>query len=116
MKLSVDHTDSGVVIIAVSGEIDWNNSHIVRSAINPIFRKNPSALVIDLSDVNFIDSSGIATLIEGLQRSLQTKVPFRLSGMAPAVRDIFKMAGLEALFRIFDNREAALKDLDLELP
>jgi anti-sigma B factor antagonist len=112
MELSIDRMDSGIVIVVVSGDVDWNTSHQVRNTLTPLFFEKPGALVVDLSDVNYIDSSGIATLIEGLQRSLQYEIPFRLSGMNPAVKDVFKMAGLKSLFKIFDSREAALKDLD----
>ncbi len=58
-----------------------------------------------------MDSSGVATLVEGLQWSHRSQIPFRLYGMLPAVESVFRMARLESLFEIFDTREAALEDL-----
>ncbi len=111
MELHVDRTDSGIVIVAVSGEVDMNTSLEVRSALTPLFAENPKALVVDLSGVGYMDSSGVATLVEGLQWSHRSQIPFRLYGMTPAVKDVFEMARLEGLFDIFDTREAALGDL-----
>lgn len=111
MELSIDRTDNGVVVVTVSGEIDMNTSPEVRGVLNPLFTEKPRALVIDLSEVNYMDSSGIATLVEGLQWSHRSEIPFRLSGMTAAVKDVFEMARLESLFEIFESREAALKDL-----
>ncbi|MEE8209300.1 MAG: STAS domain-containing protein, partial [bacterium] len=104
-------TDSGVIIVAVSGEVDMNTSLEVRSALTPLFAEKPKALVVDLSGVGYMDSSGVATLVEGLQWSQRSQIPFRLYGMTSAVKDVFEMARLESLFEIFETREAALGDL-----
>jgi anti-sigma B factor antagonist len=111
MDINVDRTDSGVIVVAVSGEVDMNTSPEVRSVLNPLFAEKPRALVIDLSGVNYMDSSGIATLVEGLQWSHRSQIPFRLSGMTDPVKDVFEMARLESLFKIFETREAAMQDL-----
>lgn len=111
MELNIDRTDSGVVVVVVSGEVDMNTSPEVRSILNPLFAEKPRAMVVDLSGVTYMDSSGIATLVEGLQWSHRSQIPFRLSGMTPAVKDVFEMARLEGLFEIFDSREAAMQDL-----
>ncbi|MEE9197013.1 MAG: STAS domain-containing protein [bacterium] len=111
MELSVEQTDGGVVILAVSGEIGWNTSPELHKALIPLFAENPVAIVLDLSGVSFMDSSGVATLIEGLQYSHRSEIPFRLSGMTRPIIHVLKLANLEDLFEIFDTREAALKDL-----
>lgn len=111
MEIHVDRTDSGIVIVAVSGEVDMNTSPEVRGVLSPLFSERPPALIVDLSGVRYIDSSGIATLVEGLQWSHRSQTPFRLYGMTPAVKDVFEMARLESLFEVFESREAALKDL-----
>lgn len=111
MELSVDRTENGVVILAVSGEVDMNTSLEVRSALTPLFAEKPRALVVDLSGVGYMDSSGVATLVEGLQWSHRSEIPFRLYGMTSVVKDVFEMARLENLFAIFDTRETALEDL-----
>jgi anti-sigma B factor antagonist len=111
VELNVDRTASGVVIVAVSGEVDMNTSLEVRNTLTPLFSEEPKALVVDLSGVGYIDSSGVATLVEGLQWSHRSQIPFRLYGMTPAVKDVFEMARLENIFDIFETREAALGDL-----
>ncbi len=111
MELSVERTDNGIVTVAVSGEVDMNTSPEVRNTLTPLFSEEPKALMVDLSGVGYMDSSGVATLVEGLQWSHRSQIPFRLYGMAPAVKSVFRMARLESLFEIFDTREAALEDL-----
>ncbi|MFQ5893749.1 MAG: STAS domain-containing protein [Nitrospinota bacterium] len=111
MELSVNRADTGIVTVAVSGEVDMNTSLEVRSTLTPLFAEQPKALVVDLSGVQYMDSSGVATLVEGLQWSHRSRIPFRLCGMTTAVKDVFEMARLESLFEIFDTREAALEDL-----
>jgi anti-sigma B factor antagonist len=111
MELSVERMDGGSVILAVSGEVGWNFTPELQNTLIPLFSEKPKTIVLDLSGVSFMDSSGIATLIEGLQCSLRSGIPFRLSGMIPQVKHLLKMANLEDLFEIFDTRESALRDL-----
>ena len=111
MELSVEQMDGGVVIIAVSGEVSWNTTPKLHETLIPLFANKREAVVLDLLGVSFMDSSGIAILIEALQRSLRSEISFRLSGVVPPVKHVLKMAKLEELFEIFDTREAALKDL-----
>jgi anti-sigma B factor antagonist len=111
MEVKVDRTDDGVAIVTVVGEVDMNTSVEVRNVLTPLFGENLRALVVDLSGVTYMDSSGVATLVEGLQWSHRSQVPFRLSGMTPAVKDVFEMARLDSLFDIYETREAALEGL-----
>jgi anti-sigma B factor antagonist len=111
MDPNVNRTDSGVVIVAVSGEVQMNTSPEVRSTLTSLFAEEPQALVVDLSEVPYIDSSGVATLVEGLMWSYRNQIPFRLSGLTPALKDVFELARLESLFDIFGTPEAALGDL-----
>ena len=111
MEVRLERMDTGVVVVAVSGEVDKNTSPEVRGALMPLFAEEPRALVVDLSEVTYIDSSGIATLTEGLQWSHRRRVPFRLSGITTEIREVFEMARLGSLFEIFDSREAALEGL-----
>jgi anti-sigma B factor antagonist len=110
MEISVERM-GGVFILVVSGEVDWNTSPELHKTLIPLFAENPEAIVLDLSGVSFMDSSGIATLIEGLQSSMRSEIPFRLSGLIPTIKHALKIANMDDLFDIFDSREAALKDL-----
>jgi anti-sigma B factor antagonist len=101
--------ENGVVTVSIQGDIDMGSSTQVRDYLVPLFKKNQKAVVIDLSGVNYIDSSGIATLVEGLQWSHSSKNIFRLTGLTPTVRDVFDIARLSTVFEIFDSKAEALK-------
>ena len=57
----------GSVTVTVSGDIDMSSSTKMRDVLTPLFQNDNKVIVVDLSGVSYIDSSGIATLVEGLQ-------------------------------------------------
>ena len=102
-------TDNGAVIVSIQGDIDMGSSTKVREHLVPLFTDNQKAVVVDLSEVNYIDSSGIATLVEGLQWSHSSKNIFRLTGLTAMVQDVFDIARLSTVFEIFESKDEALK-------
>ncbi|PIQ95437.1 MAG: anti-anti-sigma factor [Nitrospinae bacterium CG11_big_fil_rev_8_21_14_0_20_56_8] len=108
IELRSEEGQGGVVTVHIEGEIDMSTSPKVREFLTPLFEKNRKAIVVDLSGVPYIDSSGIATLVEGLQWSHSSKNKFRLVGLTPTVKDVFEIARLLSVFEVFDSREEAL--------
>ncbi len=64
-----------------------------------------------MSGVTYIDSSGIATLVEGLQLSRQTKARFALFGLRPNARSVLELARLHKVFTIFTTEEEAVEKI-----
>jgi anti-sigma B factor antagonist len=69
-----------------------------------------------MSGVSYIDSSGIATLVEGLQLSRQTKTRFGLFGLRPNARSVLELARLHKVFTIFESEAEALEKIGLVQP
>ncbi len=109
IKFQVQESKNGVVTLDFEGHIDMSSSPEVREALTAEFQKNKKVIIVDLSKVPYIDSSGIATLVEGLQWSHSSKNKFRLVGLSSAVRDIFEIARLLQVFEVFNTKEEALK-------
>jgi anti-sigma B factor antagonist len=65
-------------------------------------------LVVDLSRVSYVDSSGLAVLIEGMQNVEEYGGQFALAGLQETVRSIFEIARLDQVFHIFPTADAAL--------
>ena len=107
-ELNVEITE-GLAVLAVQGEVDMHSSPRVREAQSKALAESEKGIVIDLSGVGYMDSSGIATLIEGLQRARRDGRNFRLVGLTAAVRDVFDLARLADVFEIFPTRDEALK-------
>lgn len=109
IDLQTSQSGNGVVTLLIEGDIDMGSSTLVRTQLTNLFEKNQKAIVVDLSKVAYIDSSGIATLVEGLQWSHANDTKFRLTCLTPMVKDVFDIARLLTVFEVFDSNEEALK-------
>ena len=97
------------VVLELAGDIDLNCSNLMREILMDAFGSKPEAVILDLSAVTFMDSSGLATLVEALQTSRKEKISLKLVGLQSQVKSLFEIARLEQLFDLFDSQEEALK-------
>jgi anti-sigma B factor antagonist len=95
-------------VLPLEGEIDLHVSPSLTAALNRMIDKKPKQLVIDLSRVAYIDSAGLAALIEGMQKVEAYGGQFALADLQETVRSIFEIARLDQVFRIFPDVDAAL--------
>ncbi|MBK9161049.1 MAG: STAS domain-containing protein [Nitrosomonadales bacterium] len=86
-------------ILALSGEIDMHASPAARQVILDLVKTN-SPVAIDLSAVKYMDSSGVATLVEGLQNAKKLGQGFVLLAPTGSVLGVIKLARLDKVFRI----------------
>jgi anti-sigma B factor antagonist len=94
-------------VVALGGEIDLHQSQHVKDGINPLIENKTQRVLIDLSGVSYIDSSGIAVLIDALQRVQAYGGKLALCGLRETVKNIFEIARLDQVFKIYADREAA---------
>jgi len=97
-EIKFEKTEDGCIVYA-TGDIDLSNSHLLRKTILAALKTNQKVYV-DLSAVNYIDSSGIASLVEGLQFSKSNQKEFVLSKPSKQVRAIMELARLDKVFTI----------------
>jgi anti-sigma B factor antagonist len=97
-------------IVAPEGDIDLGRSPVLRDSLRTEAAKRPGRLVIDLSMVEYMDSSGVATLVEALQMSRKNSTSLVLCGMKDKVRSIFEIARLDTVFTIAPSLDAAVQD------
>jgi anti-sigma B factor antagonist len=101
-------------LLKLKGDVDMNTSPDVRTALAGVFKQGSSgmkALLIDLSQVRYMDSSGIATLVECMQNCMKTGARLRLCELSPSVRDVFELARLASVFEIFSTINEATAGL-----
>jgi len=94
-------------VLPLEGEIDLHVSPRLERALTSIIKRQPPCVVVDLSGVRFIDSSGLAVLIRALQDVQKYGGKLALSGMNENVRPIFEMARLDQVF-VIDPRDEEL--------
>jgi anti-sigma B factor antagonist len=94
-------------IVPLKGEIDLHVSPVVTAALNDVIDKKPERLVVDLSEVSYIDSAGLAALIQAMQKVEAYGGKFMLSGLQETVRSIFEISRLDQVFQIFPDADAA---------
>lgn len=98
----------GVAVLDLEGEVDLYHSPAVRAEIGKLIaRQNPS-LVINFQKVSYIDSSGLATVIDAFQKMRTFNGKLVLSGLNKPVRSVFEVARLDQYFNIFEDEAAAL--------
>jgi anti-sigma B factor antagonist len=95
-------------VLPLKGEIDLHVSPSVTASLNVMIQKKPKRLVVDLSQVTYIDSAGLAALIEAMQTVEGYGGKFALAGLQETVRSIFEISRLDQVFQIFPNADAAL--------
>lgn len=100
MKTEVEERDHAYVV-KVAGEVDLYSSPELRKAITGTVPKAESLAAVDLSAVTYMDSSGVATLVEGLRESDKKGIAFALIAPSQAV---MKVLSLSRLDRVFDIR------------
>jgi anti-sigma B factor antagonist len=101
MSLSIEQEDSNNgSVIRVQGEVDLYSSPDLRKAILKAVPSAEGGLAIDLSGVTYIDSSGVATLVEGLRSAREHGTTFTLVEPSDAVRQVLELARLDSVFEV----------------
>ena len=103
--------DGRAEVVEVRGQVDLYTSPRMREALVGLAGRKAPAVLVDLSAVEYMDSSGVATLVEGLQLAKQYGGQFKLAGLSPAIRDVFRFARLEKVFEIYEDVPSAIKAL-----
>lgn len=101
MALEIETTnEGGRQLIHARGEVDLYASPALRDAILKAIPKAKEALGIELSQVDYMDSSGVATLVEGLKSANSKKLQFALVSPSPSVMKVLQLARLDSVFTI----------------
>ncbi len=94
-------------LIELEGEIDLHRSPDIKQQLQAAIAEKPAKLMIDLSKVTYIDSSGLATLLEGMQGVEFYGGKFYLVAVQEMLRAIFETSKLDEVFRIVASVDAA---------
>jgi len=110
LEINTEKVDQKV-FVHIEGEVDLYSSPQVRKKIFDLVKNKVPVILINLEKVKYMDSSGVATLIEGLQQCNKYNGRFALFGLQDNVREVFELTRLDKIFEIHSDRESALKKI-----
>lgn len=97
----------GAVVVTPRGDVDMSRSPVLRESLRGELRAKPTRLIIDLSDVDYMDSSGLATLVEAMRTAKGQSTKLVLCGLNEKVKAIFEIARLHHFFAIVGTLDEA---------
>lgn len=101
MPLKITQSDqNGRYVIKVAGEVDLYSSPELRNAVVKAIPAATGAVCVDLSEVPYMDSSGVATLVEGLKSAGHAKRSFVLLAPSTSVMKVLQLSRLDTVFQI----------------
>jgi anti-sigma B factor antagonist len=96
-------------IFDLTGDVDFANSREVRDSVLREIRESRTArVVVNLSQVRYIDSSGVASLVEGLKAARDLGSRFILVGLSTSAREVLQLSRLLKVFEVYENEQEAL--------
>jgi len=98
---------NGTAVVALTGDVDLQSSPLVRTQLLECLEKH-KRLVVDLGAVSYIDSSGVASLVEAFQVSRKKSAFFALASVSPAAMRVLSLARLDKVFTIHADVNAAV--------
>lgn len=98
---------AGGVVVRLAGELDLYNAHQVREALLACSAENPAKLVVDLAEVQFVDSTALGVLVEARSR-MEDKQAFVLAAPGVETRRALEVSGLDRHFNIRPSIDEAL--------
>ncbi len=109
MEINVKR-DGVCSVIYVTGDVDLHSSPALRDTILELFQKRgQEKVVVNLSNVPYVDSSGIASLVEGLQEARKRNGRFVLVGLNEGPRHVLELTRLLSVFEIAATEEEAVR-------
>ncbi len=94
-------------VVDIGGDVDLGTSPDLRKTLFELIPEK-TRVALNLQAIRYIDSSGIATLIETLKNAQRLQREFVLFGLSPAVQDVFRLTHVNRIFRIFETEEEAV--------
>ena len=107
LEISVDQVGKDA-LIRLSGRVDVDSSPELRDRLRTLLSQEalPRALIVDLGGASYIETSGVATLIEALRIARHHQINFRLQGLSGATLRLFEVTGVLALFEASNSGQS----------
>jgi len=98
--------------VALDGRLDASNAQTLKESLEQLIDGGTTHLVVDLGQVPFIDSAGLAALVSALKATRRVGGNVLLAGVQPQARTVFSLTMLDQVFAIHPSVETALDSLE----
>jgi len=98
----------GNKVVSLAGEIDMHSSPVLREKLLGLIKDRPQRLIVNFKDVSYIDSSGIATFVEGLKHMKTYNGRLQFSEIPQGIMEIFSFSKLDKVFEIYGSMDDAV--------
>ncbi|WP_416665813.1 STAS domain-containing protein [Egbenema bharatensis] len=117
MDLTTHNTQDGktVIVLTPTGRLDITTAWQFRLKLQECISKISSHIVVNLSHVNFIDSSGLTSLVAGMRDADKVNGSFRICNVHPEARLVFEVTMMDSVFEIFETETEALEGVPREI-
>lgn len=106
-----EQEEGRLIVVRLRGEIDLQHSPKLRKILQAKVEIQTPALLLDFSEINYIDSSGLATLVEYYQSSRAYSGRIALAGATERVKSIFDLVRLNEIFEFYATADEARTEL-----
>jgi anti-sigma B factor antagonist len=107
MKLNVE-IQGDTAVVTLEGALDAQTAPTLKNSFAEIIRDGRQDIVLDLTAVDFMDSSGLGAVVGAYKQVRIGKGDLRIAGLQPVVRKVFELTRLDRVFRIFDSTDQAV--------
>ena len=98
LRINLDYSEEGA-LVRLHGRVGIDSSPDLRDRLQAILQGQlPKTIIVDLTEVSFIDAAGIATLLEALKLARNRQVTLCLKGLQGRMARLFEVTGLQAVF------------------
>jgi anti-sigma B factor antagonist len=109
----IERSIGSVQVLSLKGSFDTYHAQSVRQWLEQATAMDPANVVVNLEDVNFLDSTGLSILVQGMKWSRKRSGDIRLCGLRPPIRMVFELTRLDRVFEIYGSEEEAVKAFSL---
>ncbi len=108
---TITRMEESITILSIQGDIDLESSPALRKELKKISTTKAPSLLVDFTETTYIDSSGLATLIEYFQSASAYQGKIALCGLTPRVKNSFLIVRLEEVFTFYPDLAAGIQNL-----
>jgi anti-sigma B factor antagonist len=108
-NMEISTRESGkVLIFDIRGDLDAKSATVLKDRINEKITDGKAMILINLSEVPYMDSAGLGVLVSGLKNANRLSGDLRIWGLQDEVKSIFELTRLNKVFQIFDDEGSAM--------